>query len=104
ARRAVVFDAATTLASDFELAELLIEAAKQPPGEFELAAWQRAAGALGSGFELRRVLDATLAHAGDDRRVALAVLDTPERFRSDFELRQLLESAAPAARADAAVR
>jgi hypothetical protein len=82
--------AGKSIASDYELAELLITAARGPLAPSVQAAFVTAAGTLESDYERRRVLSTALARADLDARSAAAVLEAAQGMASDYELAQLL--------------
>ncbi len=76
--------------SDYELAELLITAARGPLAPPVQTAFVAAAGTLESDYERGRVLSTALARADLDARGAAAVLEAALAIESDYELAQLL--------------
>jgi hypothetical protein len=82
--------AGRSIVSDYELAELLITAARGPLAPPVQMAFVAAAGTLESDYERGRVLSTALARADLDARGAAAVLETALGIESDYELAQLL--------------
>ena len=82
--------AGKSIDSDYELAELLITAARGPLAPPAQTAFVAAAGTLGSDYERGRVLSTALARADLDARSAAAVLEAAQGIESDYELAQLL--------------
>ncbi|HET8713157.1 MAG TPA: M56 family metallopeptidase [Gemmatimonadales bacterium] len=83
--------AAQTIASDYELAELLIAVSKaQPLTERMQAGFAAAARSIGSDYERHRVLSAALSRPGLTPAVQAAMLDAAAEIGSDYELATLL--------------
>jgi hypothetical protein len=90
ARARVLQWAGQNIASDYELAELLITAGRGPLEPPVQTAFVAATGTLDSDYERRRVLAVALARAELDARGAAAVLEAAQGIESDYELAQLL--------------
>ncbi|MFQ5703766.1 MAG: M56 family metallopeptidase, partial [Gemmatimonadales bacterium] len=89
--RKIVRLAGQEIASDFELAQLLVDVAESHPvDEAVKAAYVEAAGTIGSDFEHRRVLSAILARDALSTEVAAEMLAQATEINSDFELAELL--------------
>jgi hypothetical protein len=89
--RLALFNAASTLTSDFELAELLIAAQRRNLVDSVSAdAYFRAVEELSSDFERRRTLTALLKQRPESNRVLTGLLRASASINSDFELASLL--------------
>jgi hypothetical protein len=88
-----LLEAASKLESDFERSELLLSIVDRlPDSPAALEAWLATAAAVGSDFELGRVLGRALeAEVGDAAFTARILVTAGERMGSDFELRQTME-------------
>jgi len=101
----LVGTAATTIGSDYELAELLIAVAKvQPLTERMQTAFAAAAKTISSDYERHRVLTAALTRPGLTPAMQTSMLDAAAGIGSDYELATLLIELNDARRIDDAVR
>ena len=82
--------AGKSIASDYELAELLSTAARKPMPPRTQAAFITAARTLESDYEQARTLSVALARSDLDPAAAGAMLDAAQDLDSDYELAQLL--------------
>lgn len=99
-RLADLIGAAKGIGSDFEVRQLLTGFAEDAVRDEEvLKAYAEAAGRIGSDFELRQALS-TLIEADEGSSAVYAALPLTKLIGSDFELRVLLEKAAPIAAQD----
>ncbi len=100
-RAGQVIAGAQSIGSDFELAEILRHAARLRAVHTEAdaqAAWMGQAARLGSSYELRRTIQEGLeGGTGGAPFAASLVRLAGERITSDFELRTVIEVAAPRA-------
>jgi hypothetical protein len=97
--------AAQTIASDYELAELLIAVSKsQPLTERMQAGFVNAAKSIGSDYERHRVLKAGLSRPGLTPAIEAGMLDAAADINSDYELATLLIEVNAARPIDEAVR
>jgi beta-lactamase regulating signal transducer with metallopeptidase domain len=105
AQMTMMLQAGATIGSDYERAELLTAAAKHIGTDAGVReAWLAAADGIGSDYELRRTLETPVDRRDTDAAVVAGVLAVGgRRIESDFELRSLLGSAAPAVGADRAL-
>jgi hypothetical protein len=89
--RTALFTAASTMTSDFELAELLIAAqARAMVDSVSSAAYFKAVDRMRSDFEHRRTLTALLKSRPESPQVLAGVLKSGSTIESDFELASLL--------------
>ncbi|MGH7568452.1 MAG: hypothetical protein ACREL9_05710 [Gemmatimonadales bacterium] len=87
----LVTRAGQEIESDYELAELLIEVARQQPLTAGLqAGFVAAARTIDSDYERRRVLDVALGRPGLTTEVAAGMLGAAGEIDSDYELAELL--------------
>jgi len=101
----VVGIAAQTIASDYELSELLIAVSKaQPLTERMQAGFVAAAKSISSDYERHRVLSAALSRPGLTPAVQAGMLDAAADINSDYELATLLIELNEARPIDAKVR
>ncbi len=97
--------AASTIGSDYELAELLIAVSKtQPLTERMQAGFVAAAKSISSDYERHRVLSAALSRPGLTPAGEAGMLDAAASIGSDYELATLLIELNAARRIDDAVR
>jgi len=97
--------AAQTIASDYELAELLIAVSKtQPLTERMQTGFVAAAKSISSDYERHRVLTAALSRPGLTPAAEAGMLDAAASIGSDYELATLLIELNDARRIDDAVR
>lgn len=97
--------AAQTIASDYELAQLLITISKQQPlTEPMQAAFAAAAKSIGSDYERSRVLKTALSRPGLSAAVQSSMLEAAAGINSDYELATLLIELHEARPVDEAVR
>ncbi|HEV8400899.1 MAG TPA: M56 family metallopeptidase [Gemmatimonadales bacterium] len=97
--------AASTIDSDYELAELLIAVSKaQPLTERLQTAFAAAAKTISSDYERHRVLSAALSRPGLTPAAQAGMLDAAASMGSDYELATLLIELNDARRIDDAVR
>jgi beta-lactamase regulating signal transducer with metallopeptidase domain len=95
ASQARVLGLAARMESDYERAELLIDASKQIVLDGQrLPAWQKATEGIESDYEKRRVLEALLAQKQRSPAHAQLAIAMAGSIASDYEKRMLLEAAA----------
>ncbi|HMJ58805.1 MAG TPA: M56 family metallopeptidase, partial [Gemmatimonadales bacterium] len=101
----LVGTAASTIGSDYELAELLIAVSKaQPLTERMQTSFAAAAKTISSDYERHRVLSAALSRPGLTPAAQAGMLDAAASIGSDYELATLLIELNDARRIDDAVR
>jgi hypothetical protein len=82
--------AGANIASDYELAQVLVTGARGPIDPAVQRAFVAAAGSLESDYEIGRVLSTALARADLDAEAAARALEIMEGMESDYELARLL--------------